>query len=503
MLNESQQEYLVSLIENFVYDTIESYMNENNPNFDAMREFTIKSINEWLSEDEDELNENVISDSVVIEGIVNGIFDDILEDVNEACKKEETDCKCKSDDDEDDDDEDDDEEGGEDMDEAATMIKRKISKIQSILDKRKRATDPKYKMSRKRTLMKAAARGGRVINKKLSKSIKKSYRQGYGKRWENEDFSLNIDTANILEADKAACNKDCDNDNVEGNNVAPKKDEKKNLAKKMAERAKVQKEAIEESMKDVLKTVPSFGTLNEDESALLSESFVKLLSENVDKAIQSVIEDILEDVEQYKTNVIVPEFNEKVNNYLKEEVIPSLERDANDYFDYVVNEKIEEIMESGAVYKSRDSIQLEQFRDKLLALIEETLYIVPEQEDALIAMERKCDSLTESLKEAHVERIKMRNRANMMENRLWIQNNMPFNISEATEEAIREKVEEFEYEDNDKFITECKKIFNEYLSKSKISSSNTINEEQKQKSDEYSNETIEDIVTRTLKLMKR
>lgn len=482
MLNIETRERLVEFIEGYVYDLIEQQLKEDDFDIDSINEFVKNSIHEWLIEDEDELNEAVISDTAVIEEMVDEIINELLE----ACKKESDDCD--SDDKKDDCEKND---GSDDeMDESASMVKHKISKIQSVLDKRKRETDPKYKMSRRRTLMKMAARGGRVVNKKLSKSLKKSFKQGYGKRWESKEDIFNIEEgiSNIFESD---CK-----DDVEGNDVTPEKDNKKKLAKKMSEKAKEQKEAIEESMREVLKSVPSFGTLNEEESNTLSESFISLLSENVDKAVVSITESLLDEMEDYKNTVIIPSYNNKVNQYLNEEVIPSMEADVDDYLDYVVNEKLDEIMESGKIYKSRDSIQLESFRDKLLNLIEENLHIVPEQEDALIAMEKRCESLTESLKTANVEKIKARNKAVQLENELWIEKNIPDDISDAGEEKLRLQLEDIEYTSHDEFVKKANSIISESESNSK-SNINEQHETVPSKKDE-----TDDIVTRTLNFMK-
>ena len=161
-----------------------------------------------------------------------------------------------------------------------------------------------------------------------------------------------------------------------------------------------------------------------------------------------------------------------------------------------MNEKLDEIMESGRIYKSRDSIQLESFRDKLLNLIEENLYIVPEQEDALIAMEKRCESLTESLKTANVEKIKARNKAVQLENELWIEKNIPDDLSDAGEEKLRLQLEDIEYTTHDEFVKKANRIINE----SESNSNSKINEQHEtvpSKKDE-----TDDIVTRTLNFMK-
>ena len=182
MLDEAKQNQFIDLIENYVYTLVSDHIKELNESedyesfdMDELKQYAKNSISEWFFEDEDMLSEDVINDQVVIDDIVDTIF----EDIEEACKKESCDCgkpdcpicskkeSCKEgdDDDEDPDKDDDKDDGDDDVDEAALLTKHKITKIQSVLDARKRATDPAWKMSRRRTLMKQAARGGRVVNK--------------------------------------------------------------------------------------------------------------------------------------------------------------------------------------------------------------------------------------------------------------------------------------------------------------------------------------------------
>lgn len=508
-LDENSREKLADMIEGYIYDFLESKLNEEETaHWNTLKEEALQSINEWFFEGEDQLNEEVISDSLVIEDMVNTVFEDLMEACKSECDCGKPDCplcnpkeskeSCKKEsDDEDDDDEkdsedkdDDDEDDKDDVDEAA-LTKHHITKIQSVLDARKRATDPKYKMSRRRTLMKQAARGGRVINKKLSKSVKKSYRQGFGKRW--EEAMENMEEA----CKKEACKKESDTekDDVEGNDVKPK-DSKEKAVKKIKSTVKVQKEAMEESVREALKDIPAFGTLNEEESASMTEAFMNLLSKHVDEATDSITEAVLNEMETYQNEVVIPEITEKANAYMAEEVIPSLEADVNDYLDYVVNEKIEEIMESGKIYKSRESIQLESFRDKLLDLIESDLQIVPEQEDALIAMESKCDSLSKSLQEARVEKIKARNRAIQLENELWIEKNIPSDVSEATSEKIRDMLEAIEADTHEAFVSKAEKIIEEATATKTPIKEEVVEQPKKQPEEE-------DIVSRTMKFMKR
>lgn len=515
-LTENSREQFADMIEGYIYDALDTSLKEGTfTSFDALKQEVLESINDMFFEDEpDKLTEEVLSDSIVLEDAVEAVFADLKEACKEECDCGKKDCpicnpkeSCKKesdDDDEDDEDKDDDKDDTKDKDDEddeddddkddvdeATLSKHHITKIQSVLDKRKRETDPKYKMSRRRTLMKIAARGGRVINKKLSKSVKKAYRQGFGKRWE--------DTMDVMEDKmKETCNKESDTekDDVEGNDVKPK-DSKVKATKKIKECVKVQKEAMEESVKEALKEIPAFGTLNESESASMTEAFTNLLSEHINKATDSITEAVLEEMDSFEKEHVIPELTQRANDYIVEEVIPSLEKDVNDYLDYVVNEKVAEIMESGKVYKSRDSMQLESFRDKLFDLIESELQIVPEQEDALIAMESKCDSLEKSLQEARIEKIKARNRSIQLENELWIEKNMPINISEATSEKIRDLLEAIESDTHEAFVAKASKVIEETTTVK-----TPINETKEESKKQEKVEEQDDIVSRTLKFMQ-
>ena len=506
-LNEDSRERFADLVEGYIYDFLEKALQEETvPDMATLKQKALDSINEWFfEEEEDTLNEEVLADSIVLEDAVEAVFAELEEACKEECDCGKEDCpicnpkeSCKKEsDDEDDDKDDSDEDDDKDKDDVdeATLSKHHITKIQSVLDKRKRETDPKYKMSRRRTLMKIAARGGRVINKKLSKGVKKAYRQGFGKRWEDAMDEMEDTLKSEACTKKEACNKESENpekDDVEGNDVKPKD----KAVKKIKSAVKVQKEAMEESVKEALKDIPAFGTLNESESASMIEAFLNLLSKHIDTATDTITEAVLEEMDEYQKTEVIPELREKANEYMVEEVIPSIEKDINDYLNYVVNEKIDEIMESGKIYKSRESLQLESFRDKLIDLIESDLQIMPEQEDALIAMESKCDSLAKSLQEARVEKIKAKNRTLQLENELWVFKNMPSDLSEAASEKLHELLESIESNTHEEFVTKATKLIEESTTKK------TITEEVKPEQKEQPKEE-NDIVARTLKFMQR
>lgn len=514
MLDEAKQNQFIDLIENYVYTLVSDHIKELNESedyesfdMDELKQYAKNSISEWFFEDEDMLSEDVINDQVVIDDIVDTIF----EDIEEACKKESCDCgkpdcpicskkeSCKEgdDSDEDPDKDDDKDDDDDDVDEAALLTKHKITKIQSVLDARKRATDPAWKMSRRRTLMKQAARGGRVVNKKLSKAVKKSYRQGFGKRWEDDEDSM---LENIANSVAEACKKESDSnekDDIEGEPVNPSKNKKK-LVKRLASTAKVQKEAMEESVREALSDIPAFGTLNESESVELTEKFASLLSEHVDRGIEFVTESLIEEMENFKNEVLIPEYTNKVEGYLSEEMIPHLERNVSDYLDELVESRIDEIMSTGKVVKSRESLQLEYFAEKLIEMIEEELQIYPEQEDAVIALESKCSRLEQSLQEAKVEKIKARNAALELENKLWIEQNMPSNLSEAGEDKLRNMLDEIIAESHTDFISKAERTISEFITPKKKELTQNVNE-----SNNNAQRDPLDIVERTLQFMRR
>lgn len=473
----------LDLLEQYTYESLASCMeavgSSETDSIDAIlantKDNIKKSIAEWLTESDDEtteLEESVIANTCApIDYVIDDIVDSIVQEAEKNDEESELD--------------------------EASMVKHKISKIQSIIDKRKRETDPKLKASRKRTLMKIDARGGRVVNKKLSKAMKKSYKQGYGARWESEEFfdkvHAGIDSV-LYESD---CSDADEKKPVEGNDVEPEAGKKK-LAKKLAKEAKIQKEAIKESAKMTLSASGVFGTLNESESSELVESFVEVLSENLDKATEAITESLLESTEQYVTDIVIPEISGKVDRYISEEVLPELEKNVSDYLEYVTEEIATDLKDSGKIIKSRDSQQLESFRDKLLKLIESDLQIIPEQQDAMVVLENKCETLTKFLKEGQVERIKLQNKLDELENQIWLEHNLPSGLSEATSEKLKDRLNVLEYDSHSDFILKATKVIKEALANTTIKRGSVVEEQgtTKQKSDT-------DIVSRTLSLLNK
>ena len=449
-----------------------------------------KSINEWLDLHKAEyINEDTEDpQSVLTPEFLETTFNSVYNEVMSVMEADDSDSDCNDDecneDDEDEDDEDDDsdsedededEEGDDDLDEALT--KHKISKTDSIIAKRKRATDPKYKLSRRRTLKKVEARGGRVVNKKLSKALKKSHKMGFGKRWESEQLDTYLDRIDDVLKEATY--------------------DKEDLVKRLISQVKTHKQAIQESLNEAMQNTTAFGTLNEAESASLLESFTELLSENIDRAVSSITDSLLTEMENYKDDVIVPTYSQHINDYIEKELVPAVNEDVNRYLDYVINERIDEIMESGKILKSRKTTQLEAFTENLLDLIEHDLKFIPEQEDGYIDLENKYNLTSKALHEARVQRIKAEQKAQSLENELWAEQNMPSSLSEAAKEKVRENLKLLEAEDTEEYITEAKKIFNDSLHNPNQYINIAESENKKKK-------TInESIVERTLQFMQK
>ena len=475
MLDQEKQTILIQLIEDYVYKSLDTELKSLTESVtDSVQEDydyglsldTLKRhIKEGLHKDlleanpgVDEWSDEFLTDCVVIDGIVDTLFEDIEEacDCDDGDKDDDDDMDDKDDDKDDaDDDKDDDKEP---TDEAA-LTKHHITKIQSVIDARKRATDPQYKLSRKHTLMKQAARGGRIIDRKLSKALKKSYRTGFGKRWEGCDRATLRDGIK-----KAFDNEGCDNegcDGLEGPNVNPKE----KVAKKVKEIAKIRKEAVAESVKEMLSEIPSFETLEEAETEKLTESFSNLLLDKINSSVDNVTDDILEELDNFINEEVIPDYTQKTESYIMDEVFPAMQADVSDYLDYVIEAKLDEIMESGKIYKSAKSIQLEDFTEKLLDLIKEDLQIYPEQEDAVISLEKKVSVLEQSLYDAKVQKVKAVHSMKDLQDELWMEKNIPNGLSEAAKETLQKSLNELstQTDTHELFEEQAKDIVGTYI----------------------------------------
>lgn len=512
MLDQEKQTILIQLIEDYVYKSLDTELKsltesvtesvQEDYDYGLSLDTLKRHIKEGLHKDlleanpgVDEWSDEFLSDCVVVDGIVDTLFEDIEEacDCDDGDKddddKDDKDDKDDADDDKDDKDDDKDDDK-EPTDEAA-LTKHHITKIQSVIDARKRATDPQYKLSRKHTLMKQAARGGRIIDRKLSKALKKSYRAGFGKRWEGCDRATLRDGIK-----KAFDNEGCDNDGLEGPNVNPKE----KTVKKIKEIAKIRKEAVAESVKEMLSEIPSFETLEEAETEKLTESFSNLLLDKINSSVDNVTDDILEELDNFINEEVIPDYTQKTESYIMDEVFPAMQADVSDYLDYVIEAKLDEIMESGKIYKSAKSIQLEDFTEKLLDLIKEDLQIYPEQEDAVISLEKKVSVLEQSLYDAKVQKVKAVHSMKDLQDELWMEKNIPNGLSEAAKETLQKSLNELSThtDTHELFEEQAKDIVDTYI-KSHGRIVENVQPQPKQKPEKP--ET--DIVQRTLVFMTK
>lgn len=472
MLDQEKQTTLIQLIEDYVYKSLDTELKSLTESVtDSVQEDydyglsldTLKRhIKEGLHKDlleanpgVDEWSDEFLTDCVVVDGIVDTLF----EDIEEACDCDDGD---KDDDDKDDkDDADDDKDDDKEPTDEAALTKHHITKIQSVIDARKRATDPQYKLSRKHTLMKQAARGGRIIDRKLSKALKKSYRAGFGKRWEGCDRATLRDGIKKAFDNEGCDNEGCDNDGLEGPNVNPKE----KVAKKVKEIAKIRKEAVAESVKEMLSEIPSFETLEEAETEKLTESFSNLLLDKINSSVDNVTDDILEELDNFINEEVIPDYTQKTESYIQDEVFPAMQADVSDYLDYVIEAKLDEIMESGKIYKSAKSVQLEDFTEKLLDLIKEDLQIYPEQEDAVISLEKKVSVLEQSLYDAKVQKVKAVHSMKDLQDELWMEKNIPNDLSEAAKETLQKSLNELSIhtDTHELFEEQAKDIVDTYI----------------------------------------
>lgn len=515
MLDQEKQTILIQLIEDYVYKSLDTELKsltesvtesvQEDYDYGLSLDTLKRHIKEGLHKDlleanpgVDEWSDEFLSDCVVVDGIVDTLFEDIEEacDCDDGDKddddKDDKDDKDDADDDKDDkDDKDDDKDDDKEPTDEAALTKHHITKIQSVIDARKRATDPQYKLSRKHTLMKQAARGGRIIDRKLSKALKKSYRAGFGKRWEGCDRATLRDGIK-----KAFDNEGCDNDGLEGPNVNPKE----KTVKKIKEIAKIRKEAVAESVKEMLSEIPSFETLEEAETEKLTESFSNLLLDKINSSVDNVTDDILEELDNFINEEVIPDYTQKTESYIMDEVFPAMQADVSDYLDYVIEAKLDEIMESGKIYKSAKSIQLEDFTEKLLDLIKEDLQIYPEQEDAVISLEKKVSVLEQSLYDAKVQKVKAVHSMKDLQDELWMEKNIPNGLSEAAKETLQKSLNELSThtDTHELFEEQAKDIVDTYI-KSHGRIVENVQPQPKQKPEKP--ET--DIVQRTLVFMTK
>lgn len=409
-----------------------------------------------------------------------------LEEIKEACDEESDDY-----------DDSDDEKSDEDDVNENIPNKHKISKMQSIIDARKRRTDPNVIRSRKRTLMKRAARGDRVVNKKLSRSLKKTFSKGFGKRWEDDEEPKDIDTKKVNDSDE------------EDETITPNKEEMKaELAKKLAKKAEACKESISDSIEYALNESELFGSLNEDESASLREFVKKHLLESADKQVEFISKHLLEATDEYVEQELIPSMNEHVEEYINEEVIPEIKKDVDEYISYVAEDVSESLHKQNLIVKSKSSVQLESFRDKLLTLISEELNIIPEQEDIVHKLESKLTEANEMIQSERIKKIEYRNQIEESEKAIYLLKRFSeFNISEATRERIINKLDENDISENEYrsgySLDEFKSATDALIKESMAESEKEPAENKKINETKEDENPLNDILKRSLDLLKK
>lgn len=418
----------------------------------------------------DEYSEEIAEDVVLFTSIAN----DYMSELKEACEKneddDEDDDEDSSDDEKDKEHSDDDDEDDEDPCDEAVATKHKISRIQSMLDKRKRKTDAAYKHSRKLTLMRQKARGGRIINRKISKGVKKTLRKGFGKRWEDgtSEEPKVFEDYDKMPASKKKYGHISDADHEEGDvnpddhEVTPDNDkDKKQLRKCMHHCAEVRKEAVKESLEESFKDIQAFGTLNESDSNELKEAFIDAVVNGINENSKILSEELITEAQNYINEEVIPQLQEDVEGYIADEVIPSLNEDIEQYLDYMAEEMATDMKNQTMIVKSPKTAQYEAFEEKLLGLIKESLQIIPEQEDALVVSESKNEALKNKLDAAITEKVKAKMELKEAEKAIWVQSVTPKNLSEAGIESLYDKISDINESDMNRFKTEVMKIINE------------------------------------------
>ena len=181
--------------------------------------------------------------------------------------------------------------------------------------------------------------------------------------------------------------------------------------------------------------------------------------------MDNVTDDILEELDNFINEEVIPDYTQKTESYIQDEVFPAMQADVSDYLDYVIEAKLDEIMESGKIYKSAKSIQLEDFTEKLLDLIKEDLQIYPEQEDAVISLEKKVSVLEQSLYDAKVQKVKAVHSMKDLQDELWMEKNIPNDLSEAAKETLQKSLNELSIhtDTHELFEEQAKDIVDTYI----------------------------------------
>ena len=224
--------------------------------------------------------------------------------------------------------------------------------------------------------------------------------------------------------------------------------------------------ALEEHISDSLKKSPivTMGILNESQSNEIKLLVSEAVKEMSDISVTSLKEDMINTCEAYVNEEVIPSILDTFDKKYIPLIKDSLTEEVNDYITYVAKSIASELADKKLILKSRKTMQLESFEDELLSLIKERLTIIPEQEDELNKLEERNIELRESLQNANIEKVKMKNKILELRMENYIISHMPENLSESYKEKLLGYADEVlmeSCEDMDTFKKEFLKACNE------------------------------------------
>lgn len=237
----------------------------------------------------------------------------------------------------------------------------------------------------------------------------------------------------------------------------------KELSKKMKKVAALRNESLMESFDDFMLVNGRFGSLNEEESQSLLKGLKESLQEFLTNQEETNVRFLKEEVEGIVNEDVVPVVIGEMNMYLEEKVIPSFLEAINAYMTYVAESVSDELLEKKLVVKSSKTAQLEEFTEELFDLIKDKLKILPEQEDALDSYKDTIKGLQEKVSEERIEKLKLREEAIEAKKQLFINENLPKSLSEATREALSEEIMDIDVSTFEGFKKKAQKIIEEHL----------------------------------------
>ena len=209
----------------------------------------------------------------------------------------------------------------------------------------------------------------------------------------------------------------------------------KALSKKMQKVAKLRREAVEESINEQIAASTVLGNLNEAESLELKSMLANAVHELLEQASDRIFKDVTEAAEDFISNEVHPFMAQAFESY-KEEIQEEAYRHFNGYIGLVAEDIVDQLSAKKVFVKSMQSEALEDFSASLLALIQEKLQIIPEQEDALFLAKQKADELRLTVEESAVDVAKMKDKLEEARREAYIYKNLPSNISEAARENL-------------------------------------------------------------------